>query len=63
MPEKKDNAVSTMQSDSRLGVYYTVCVSDDGILYCDCPSWKFQHACAQERRPCKHIKRYLAGEA
>lgn len=34
---------------------YTVTQGDDGVVYCNCPAWKFQRL-APAARVCKHTK-------
>lgn len=46
------------------GKEYEIRVGKDGVAYCNCPAWKFQHSPVQDRKPCKHMKqaaRELAG--
>lgn len=41
------------------GKLYTIKVGKDGNVYCNCPSWKFQHKPVEERR-CKHFAQAMA---
>jgi hypothetical protein len=41
------------------GAVWTVTVSRDGQLYCNCPSWKFQRI-APALRVCKHTQQVAA---
>jgi hypothetical protein len=36
------------------GKTYTITRGNDGVTYCDCPSWKFQRVSPADRT-CKHI--------
>jgi hypothetical protein len=51
--------LATFPSKSRPGHVYHVKLGADGVVYCDCPSWRFQKnhpSC----RCCKHTKALLA---
>lgn len=49
--------VLEVASTSSPGVTYRVWVAEDGPIFCDCPSHKFQKGKpAGERKPCKHMK-------
>jgi hypothetical protein len=45
---------------SRPGAVYQVLMGEDGVVYCDCPSWKFQPEVPPEKRTCKHIRLWRA---
>lgn len=51
--------IATFPSASRPGHSHEVRVGADGVIYCTCPSWKFQrnHPSA---RCCKHTKAAMA---
>jgi len=49
----QSTVLATFPSKSRPGSVHTVKVGADGVVYCSCPSWRFQHnhpSC----RTCKH---------
>lgn len=46
-------------SASKPGLFHEVRIGADGVIYCTCPSWRFQKnhpAC----RCCKHTKAFMA---
>ena len=40
---------------------YEIRKGADGVIYCSCPSWKFQRLAAANRT-CKHLKSFHAGQ-
>ena len=46
--------LATNPSRSNPAKSYNIIRGDDGVVYCDCPAWKF-------RRECKHLKAYHGG--
>lgn len=47
--------IATFPSKSRPGHQHEVRVGADGVVYCTCPSWRFQHN-HPSNRVCKHTK-------
>lgn len=41
------------------GKTYTIKQGKDGVLYCNCPAWKFQKK-PVEQRHCKHYRMAIA---
>lgn len=57
----KAGVLERVRSSSRPGVVYEIRQSmRNGSIYCTCPSWIYQHAAANDRKPCKHIRAMLA---
>ena len=50
--------LQTYQSESNHNRFYTVYRDRDGIISCDCPSWKFQSK-PSHSRDCKHKLFYM----
>jgi hypothetical protein len=38
---------------------WTIVKADDGLIYCNCPAWRFQKDEPHMRKHCKHITEYL----
>lgn len=56
-PRYVPTVLATFPSKSSPGTVYEVRQGADGNLYCQCPSWRFQHnhpSC----RTCKHLEAY-----
>lgn len=45
-----------VKSDSNPKVTYRISLGRDGVIYCTCPSWKFQKVAPKNRSACKHMK-------
>lgn len=53
--------IKQFQSKSSPGKFYTVKEDQAGVLYCDCPAWRFKKP-NQETRSCKHTEQVLSVE-
>lgn len=51
--------VARFESASKPGSFHEVRFGADGVLYCTCPSWRFQKN-TPSCRCCKHTKAFLA---
>lgn len=49
-----DKTVFVVKSTSS-GKRYEIREGKDGVLYCSCPAWRFQHK-PTDQRTCKHFK-------
>lgn len=49
--------ITKIESESTEGKHYEIKLGDDGIVYCTCPSWKYQEA-SPEDRTCKHLRKF-----
>lgn len=55
--------VQSFPSRTSAGVTHDVRRGRDGVLYCTCPSWRFQESRAPHRRTnCRHIRAVLDGK-
>lgn len=51
--------LATFESASKPGLSHEVRIGADGVVYCTCPSWKFQKL-SPSLRSCKHTKAVMA---
>ena len=51
--------LASFPSKSNPSISHTVSRGKDGVVYCSCPSWKFQHN-SPANRTCKHIEQWKA---
>jgi len=51
--------LARFESSSRPGSFHEVRRGADGVVYCQCPSWRFQHN-SPANRTCKHIEQWKA---
>jgi hypothetical protein len=52
---KMSKVLAEYVSSSNSDVIYHVSEDSKGIIWCDCPGWKFN------KKSCKHLKDYLTG--
>lgn len=51
--------LARFESKSKPGTYHEVKLGADGVVYCGCPSWRFQKS-HPSCRSCKHTKAFVA---
>lgn len=51
--------LATFPSESKPGHVHEVRLGADGVVYCTCPSWRFQKL-TPSLRTCKHTKAFVA---
>lgn len=56
---QQKTVLMTFPSASKPGHVHEVRVGADGVVYCTCPSWRFQKL-TPSARTCKHTKAALA---
>lgn len=49
------NVVARIRSKTDPSRVYGIHLGRDGVLWCECPSWKYQRLSPRER-DCKHLK-------
>jgi hypothetical protein len=57
---QEEKVLASLESDSTPGKFYDIMLGDDGVVYCECISWKTSKA---SPKTCKHLKRFESGQA
>lgn len=56
---KQTLTVQSFESKSHPGQFHAVKLGKDDVLYCSCPSWKYQHRHPNDRQ-CLHTRAVVA---
>lgn len=51
--------LATFPSVSKPGHVHEVRLGADGVMYCTCPSWRFQRVTPSLREPCTHMLKLM----
>lgn len=57
--EVANNYVQKFESETHPGTFHYVRLGKDDVLYCTCPSWRYQHRPSNDRQ-CLHTRAVVA---